>query len=185
MRRNYQKARPKLDEKIFKANEKILAPEVFLIDETGEGRGVMKTFEAIKLAREVDLDLVEVNPKANPPVARITNLGQIKYEREKKLHRQKVMQKKIEVKGIKLSFRIGEHDLEIRGDQAAKFLKGDNKLKVDLMLRGREKQHFNRAREIITEFVGKLKNNPELTIEEEQPLTKQPSGFTIILVNKK
>jgi translation initiation factor IF-3 len=185
MRRNYQKAKPKVETKIFLANEKITAPEVFLIDELGENVGILKTVEAIARAKEVDLDLVEVNPKANPPVAKIINLGQLKYEHEKKMHRQKVQQKKVEIKVIKLTFRIGKHDLEVRAEQAIKFLKGDDKLKVEMFLRGRERQHFDRAREIMLEFIEYLKTKSNLKIEPEQPLTKQPTGFTIILVNKK
>jgi len=185
MRRNYQKARPKIDEKAFKANEQIHAPEVFVIDENGENIGVMPIAEAIAKARETDLDLVEVNPKANPPVAKIVNLGQVKYEREKKLHRQKVQQKKVDVKSLRLSFRIGQNDLDIRVAQAVKFLKNDDKVKVELMLRGRERQHFDRARELMLEFANSLKNTKDLNIFEEQPLTRQPSGFSIILANKK
>ena len=185
MRRNYQKARPKIDEKAFKSNEQIQAAEVFVIDETGENIGVLPLSEAIARAKESDLDLVEVNPKANPPVAKIVNLGQIKYEREKKLHRQKVQQKKVDVKSIRLSFRIGQGDLETRIGQAAKFLKNDDKVKVELILRGRERQHFDRARELMLEFVNTLKKQAGLNVAEELPLTRMPIGFSIILTNKK
>lgn len=145
----------------------------------------MKTEEALSLAREADLDLVEVNPRANPPVVKILDLGQFKYEQDKKIHKQKVLQKRIELKNIKLSLRISKHDLGIREEQAFKFLSKGNKIKIDLLLRGRERQHFDKAREIITDFINSLKAREELRIEEEQPLTKQPGGFTIILVNKK
>lgn len=185
MRRNYQKAKPKVVEKPLISNEQIKDLEVFLIDENDESIGKISTAKALEMAKESDLDLILVNPKANPPVAKITNLGQIKYEREKKLHKQKVLQKKVEIKAIRLTFRISHHDLEIRVDQAVKFLGQDNKLKVDLMLRGREKQHFDKARELMMEFVKLLKNKANLNLEEEQPLTRQPSGFSMILVNKK
>ncbi len=185
MRRNYQKAKPKIDEKPIRANEQITVPEVFLIDENGESIGVMSTAKALSLAVEADLDLVEVNPKGNPPVVKVMNLGQAKYEREKKLHKQKVLQKKIEVKVVKLTFRISSHDMETRLNQAIKFLSQDNKLKLDLFLRGRERQHFDKARELMMEFVNLLKTKSGLNLEEEQPLTKQPSGFSMILVNKK
>ncbi|MEI7452196.1 MAG: translation initiation factor IF-3 [Candidatus Falkowbacteria bacterium] len=185
MRRNYQKAKPKVETKIFSANEKIKSDMVFLIDEDGERLGIMTTAEAVARAREADLDLVEVNPKANPPVAKITNLGQLKYEHEKKMHKQKVLQKKVDTKSIKLTFRIGQHDIDIRAQQGVKFLKADDRLKVEMFLRGRERQHFDRAREIMLEFVNFLKNQPDLNLEEDQPLTKSPSGFSIILVNKK
>ena len=185
MRRNYQKAKPKVETKAFFANEKINSDMVFLIDEDGERLGIMSTADAIARAREADLDLVEVNPKANPPVAKITNLGQLKYEHEKKMHKQKVLQKKVDTKNIKLTFRIGQHDIDVRAQQALKFLRSDDRLKVEMFLRGRERQHFDRAREIMLDFINNLKNQPDLTLEEDQPLTKQPSGFSIILVNKK
>ena len=187
MRRKFKFARniKKDSSKEFKANDKIEAPEVFLIDENGESQGPMKTEEALSLAREADLDLVEVNPQANPPVAKILDLGQFKYEQDKKHHKQKVLQKRVELKNIKLSLRISQHDLGIREDQAFKFLAKGNKTKVDILLKGRERQHFDKAREIITSFVNNLKAREGLKVEEEQPLTKQPGGFTIILVNKK
>ncbi|MFA5093604.1 MAG: translation initiation factor IF-3 [Candidatus Omnitrophota bacterium] len=185
MRRNYHKAKPKVDDKPIRANEQINVPEVFLIDETGESIGVMSIAKALQMAQEADLDLVEVNPKGQPPVTKIMNLGQAKYEREKKLHKQKVLQKKIETKVVKLTFRISSHDRDTRVSQAAKFLSQDNKLKLDLFLRGRERQHFDKARELMLEFVELLKAKPGLNLEIEQPLTKQPSGFSIVLVNKK
>lgn len=185
MRRNYQKARPKIDEKPFKSNEHITASEVFLIDESGENIGKVSLQDALDRAREADLDLVEVNPKANPPVAKLVNLGQFKYEREKKLHKQKVLQKKVETKVVKLTFRISPHDRDVRLGLAEKFLAKSDKVKVEIFLRGRERQHFDRARELMLEFINALKAKPELVIEEDQPLTKAPSGFSIILANKK
>ncbi len=137
------------------------------------------------LAQEADLDLVEVNPKANPPVVKIVNLGQLKYEREKMAHKQKMNQKKVDTKNIRLSFRISSHDLEMRLSQAKKFLSKDNKIKVEPVLRGRERQYPQKAAEIMNNFVNKLKANPDLNVEIEQPLTNQGGRFTIILLNKK
>lgn len=180
---------PKVDktkiEKQFNYNEKIRATEVFLINEEGENVGVMPTYKALAMAQEVGLDLVEVNPKAEIPVAKILDLGQFKYELDKKSHKQKVLQKKVEIKNIRLSLRISKHDFDVRVEQAYKFLLKNNKTKIELVLKGREKQHFEKGREIVMEFVNDLKNHPEIKIEEEQPLTKQPGGFSIILVNKK
>ncbi len=172
-------------ETIFKANNQIKFPEVFVIDEFNEALGVMPIEEAIAKAQEADLDLVEVNPKANPPVVKIVNLGQLKYEREKQAHKQKMQQKKIETKNIRLTFRISEHDQEMRILQAEKFLAKENKTKIELILRGREKQYPQKAAEIMKNFVAKLQANPELNIEIEQPLTNQGGRFTIILINKK
>ncbi|MGE5425555.1 MAG: translation initiation factor IF-3 [Bacillota bacterium] len=173
------------EKKFFRSNSQIRSEEVFLIDETGENVGVMTTREAIDRAKELDLDLVEVNPKANPPVAKIVDLGQLKYEHEKKLHRQKVMQKKIDTKVVRLSFRISEHDFNFRLMQAEKFLLKENKLKVELILRGRERQYPQKGREIIDNFVAKLRQIEGLNIEIEQPLTNQGGRFTMVLMNKK
>ena len=170
---------------VFRANQHIRVPEVFLIDENNAPIGKITTLQALALAQEADLDLVEVNPKANPPVVKIVNLGQLRYEREKQAHKQKMQQKKVETKNIRLSFRISEHDLDLRIDQAEKFLSKDNKIKVELILRGRERQHLQKAREIIAGFVTKLMARPDLKVEAEQPLTNQGGRFTIILINKK
>lgn len=169
----------------FKSNSQIKSPEVFLIDETGESVGVMDTTEAIARAKELDLDLVEVNPKAEPPVAKIVDLGQLKYEREKKAHKQKMQQKKVELKAVRLSFRIGDHDMELRLNQSVKFLSKGDKLKVELLLKGREKQYPQKAAEIMNDFFAKLKENKDFNLELEQPLTKQGGRFTMIVINKK
>ncbi|PKM88659.1 translation initiation factor IF-3 [Candidatus Falkowbacteria bacterium HGW-Falkowbacteria-2] len=173
------------EKKFFKSNSQIKAEEVFLIDENGDNFGVISTKEAIERAKDLDLDLVEVNPKAEPPVVKIVDLGQLKYEHEKKLHRQKVAQKKIDTKVIRLSFRISEHDFNFRLSQAEKFLAKENKLKIELILRGRERQYPQKAREIVDSFMTKLKQNPDFNIEVEQPLTNQGGRFTIVLMNKK
>lgn len=187
MRRKFKfpKADKNKNEKQFSANEKIRAEKVFLINEEGEHVGVMPTWQALEMAREIGLDLVEVNPKAEVPVAKFLDLGQFKYEQDKKSHKQKVLQKKVETKNIRLSLRISKHDLEVRVDQAFKFLSKNNKTKIEMILRGREKQHFEKAREVMLEFINSLKNKPDIIVEEELPLTKQPGGFSIILVNKK
>lgn len=186
MRRKFKFKRAEKDknEKQFKSNEQIEAEQVFLINEEGEHVGVTDTYKAIEMAKEMNLDLVEVNPKADIPVAKILDLGQFKYEQDKKRHKQKVLQKKVELKNIRLSFRISKHDFEFRRDQAVKFLSKGNKVKIDLTLKGREKQHFVKAKEILMSFCDEIKNNPDLSVEEEQGLTKQPGGISIILINK-
>ncbi|PKM91629.1 translation initiation factor IF-3 [Candidatus Falkowbacteria bacterium HGW-Falkowbacteria-1] len=186
MRRKFRfpKVDKRQNEKQFNANEKIRAEKVFLINEDGENVGVMETYKALQIAQEAGFDLVEVNPKAEIPVVKILDLGQFKYEQDKKRHKQKVLQKKVEIKNIKVSLRISGHDFDVRVEQAVKFLTKGNKVKIDLNLRGREKQHFDKAREVISDFLLRLKSNGDLSIEEEQVLTKQPGGYTMILANK-
>jgi len=182
MRRKWRKAKPK-EEKRFRSNEQIRIPEVFLIDENDNNVGIVPTQKALEIAREAGFDLVEVNPKVNPSVAKIMDYGQFKYEKEKKAHKQKLQQKKIDTKGIRLSVRISKHDFDFRFNQAIKFLAKGNKLKIELILKGREKQHPQKAVETINEFVKKLEKNEDLDIVREQNLTKQGGRFTIILVN--
>jgi len=183
MRMKFKKSRP-TPQKTFNTNARIRAEEVFLINEQGDNVGVIPTVEAIVMAEDMGLDLVEVNPTAKPPVAKIMDMGQFKYEREKKLSKERAMQKKIETKVIRLSVRISSHDFDFRLDQAVKFLTKKNKLRVEIMLRGREKQHPAKAREAILKFVEQLKLKEDLNIDIEQPLTKQGGSFSIILVNK-
>jgi translation initiation factor IF-3 len=184
MRRTWRKAKPK-KEKQFRANERIRIPEVFLIDENDEKLGVTPTAKALSMAQEAGLDLVEVNPKEKPPVAKIMDYGHFKYEREKKAQKQKAQQKKVEIKGIRLSIRISKHDFNFRLEQAKKFLLKGNKLKIELILKGRERQHPEKAVEIINRFIGEIEKSEELNLLREQDLTKQGGRYTIILVNKK
>ncbi len=183
MRRKWRKAKPK-PKKFFRANEFIRIPEVFLIDENDQNIGVLPTAEALKRAREAGLDLVEVNPKVRPSVAKIMDYDHFKYENEKKAKKQKLQQKKMDIKGIRLSVRISRHDFDFRLKQAEKFLEKGNKLKIELILKGRERQHPAKAVETINEFVGKLEGDENLNIVREQDLTKQGGRFTIVLVNK-
>jgi len=183
MRRKWRKAQPK-PQKSFRSNQQIRVPEVFLIDENDEKIGVMSTQKALGMADEAGMDLVEVNPKVSPPVVKIMDLGQFKYEREKKIHKQKMQQKKVDTKEIRLSVRISQHDFDFRLRQSEKFLSKGNKLKIDLVLKGRERAHPEKARETINNFIQSLQKKEGLNIVEEQPLTKQGGRISIILVNK-
>ena len=186
MRRKFRKPKPKpQQEKTFKANEKIASSQVFLVNEEGEKEGTISTQEAIKKAKDQDMDLVEVNPKGDPPVAKIADLGKMKYEQDKKAHKQRQQQKKVETKGIRLSVRISQHDFDLRVRQGKKFLEKGNKLKIELTLKGREKQHPEKAQEVIENYKEQLSQQlEEAELVEEQPLTKQGGKYIIILANK-
>ena len=184
MRRKWRKAKPK-PEKRFRFNEQIRVPMVFLINEEGERAGPTPTARALAMAREAELDLVEVDPSSNPPVVKIMDYGQFKYEREKKAQKQRAQQKKVDTKEIRLSIRISKHDFALRLSQAKKFLSKGHKLKIEIVLKGRERQHPQKAREITSDFVEELKKDEDLNIFEEQGLTKQGGRFTMVLINKK
>lgn len=138
--------RPKPEKKpLARINEQIRVPEVRVIGTDGKQLGVMPTSEAISLAREQDLDLVEISPVAQPPVAKIINYDKYRYQQDKAAQAQKKRQKKIDVKGIRISVRTGQHDLEFKAKKADEFLKDGDKVKIDMMLRGREKANHDYA----------------------------------------
>jgi translation initiation factor IF-3 len=151
----------------YRMNERIRVPEVRIIDETGQPLGILPIEKAIELAQSKELDLVEVSPKAEPPVCKILDYGQFKYQKEKEARKQKAQAKEIELKVIRLSVRIGEHDLDVRQKQATKFLDRGDKVKIELPMRGREKAHKNVAEEVLTSFLEGLKAKYQLRIEQE------------------
>ncbi len=167
---------------LYRANESILSPEVRVIDEEGKPLGVLATKEAIAIARERSYDLVEVSPKAVPPVCKLIDFGQFKYQKEKELRIQKARAKKVEVKGIRLSIRMGEHDTEIRRSQAVEFLNDGHKLKLEIILRGREKEHGDLANERINSFIKLLEANHALQLE--QPISRNRGNVSAIVGRK-
>ncbi len=185
MRRTHRRPKHQEPTKAFRVNRAIHASIVNLIDDEGGFRGDMPLDEAIALAEEAGLDLVEVNPTANPPIVKIVDYGHFKYERDKKAQKQKAHLKKSEIKGIRLSIRIGEHDLAVRREQAKRFLSKGDKLRVELQLRGRERQHPELARQTIEKFLDALRQDPELSIVVEEGLTSQGGKFTMVVTNKK
>lgn len=163
-------------------NEQIRAPEVRVIDESGQNLGIMSTAEAVRLARERELDLVEVFPKAEPPIAKILDYGKFLYQKDKEARKQKAKQKKVEVKGVRLSLRISAHDREVRLNQAKGFLESGDKVKIEIILKGRERQYANMAREIINQFINSL--NLLVPVKVEQLLSFQGGRFSVTIGKK-
>lgn len=159
----HRQRKPKFDIPKFKKNESITAEEVRVIFD-GENK-VMKTKDAIALAKEQGLDLIEVSPKAQPPVCKVLDFGTFKYQKEKEAKKQRAASKEVEIKGIRLSFRIGENDLQVRLKQAKKFLEKGQKLRIELILRGREKAHKDRAEDILNGFIDRLKEDYDIRVE--------------------
>ena len=172
----------KIEKKRYRTNEWIRAPKVRLIDETGQNLGVLDTAEALRQARQKGLDLIEVSPVAQPPVVKIINYNKFKYQEEKERRKLKAKQKKVEIKGIRLSLRISKHDMEIRKNQSKKFLEEGDKVKIEMMLKGRESRHKDLARKIINEFTENL--NKEIEIITEQPLNILGGKLSIIIAKK-
>ena len=159
------------------ANNRIRASKVRVIDETGKQIGVMSLQEALQIARERGLDLVQVTGKVEPPVCKIIDYGKYLYSLQKK--EKKSRKKTSQLKGVRLSFGISDHDLKIRVDQSEKFLKKSNKVKVDLILRGREKALGDFAKKKMEKFIEMLKES--IPIKVERKLKRGPRGFTMII----
>ena len=133
-------------------NEEIRASEVRLIDENGEMRGIMSIDDAMALADEANLDLVNISPNAEPPVCKILDYGKYRYELQKKEKQNKKNQKVTEVKEIRLSPSIEDHDVQVKAKTAIKFLKDGDKLKVSLRFRGRERDYVAKGYEVMEAF---------------------------------
>ena len=162
-------------------NNFIRVKEVRVISETGEQLGVMGIFEAIDLAKSKGLDLIQVTEKVEPPVCRIANYGKYLYSLQKK-------EKKIAhpkgggLKEIRLTFNISPHDMEIRAKQAEKFMKDGDKVKISMVLRGREKSMGEFARQKVVTF---LETTDKLIpIKVERDIKREPRGFTMIISKK-
>ncbi len=183
MRKTFRRKKRIDLKKDFKFNEDIRSDEVLVIDEKGAQLGAMPTAEALELANTRGLDLVEVAPNATPPVVRFVDYGKFKYQQEKASQKQKLKTKKTETKNIRFSVRIGEHDKELRKKQVCEFLKEGNRVLVELVLRGREHQHTDLAKDFLGNF-GKsvLESAPAVL---EQPLLKLGSKISMIFAPKK
>jgi translation initiation factor IF-3 len=122
-------------------NEYINVPKVRVIDENGENLGVMFTNEAIEQAAEIGLDLVEISPGADPPVAKFLDIGRYKYEAQKKANEQRKKQKTQEIKEIKMRPNIDDHDYDVKMKKVVSFIGEGDKVKITLRFRGRELAH--------------------------------------------
>ncbi len=140
----------------FMINEQIRDKEIRLIGENGDQLGVMPTKEAMKLAREADLDLVKIAPNAKPPVCKIVDYGKFRYEQMRKDKEARKKQKVTDVKEIRLSPNIDVNDLNTKANQARKFLTKGDKVKVSLRFRGREMAHVQVGKQILDDFYEKL-----------------------------
>ena len=151
----------------IRINHRIRVPEVRVVDADGSNLGVLSTEAALRRAQEVGLDLVEVNPKATPPVCKILDFGKYKYEEKKRQREAKRKQTIVEVKEIKLRPKTDDHDLDTKVRAARKFLEAGNKVKIVCRFRGREITHPERARMQLDFLVSKLE---DLANVEQRPI---------------
>ena len=149
-------------------NEFIVSPKVRVIDEAGENLGVMYTREAMEAAREIGLDLVEVSPNADPPVAKYLDVGKFKYEAQKKANIARKSQKTQEIKEIKMRPNIDDHDYQPKMKQIHEFIGEGDKVKVTLRFRGREMSHAQLGVAVLqrvqvdTAEVAKIEQHPRM-----------------------
>ena len=150
----------------LRINEQIRVREVRLIDDQGEQKGIVPTIEALRMAKDIDLDLVEVSPNANPPVCKILNYGKYRFEQEKKLRESKKAQKVLKLKEIRMQPKIGFGDLDTKAKHVQEFLDEGNKVKVTIRFRGRELAHTELGYDVLNEV---LKRLTSAYVVEKQP----------------
>jgi len=144
--------------KDLRINRGIRSPTVRLIGAEGEQLGIVAFDKALEMARELEMDLAEVAPNANPPVCKILDYGKYQYHQKKVDTKHKKMQKKAEIKGVRLGFKTGDHDIEVKAKQAKGFLEDGNSVKVTLIFRGRESMYKDLGVDKLRKFYESLKD---------------------------
>lgn len=162
--------------KQLRTNNQIRLPELQVIDEDGKQLGVMSTENAIKMAREKDLDLVEVGPNVSPPIAKIMDYGKYMYRKERQ-EKKGPKPKEQERKTVRVGYKTGAHDLEFKAKQVSEFLKEGHIVKIELTLRGREKALAHIGKEKLTNFLKSI--TEEFSVQDN--IRRSPFGWIIII----
>ena len=171
------------DNKGLRINEQIRVREVRLIDENGEQKGIVPTLEALKMARDLSLDLVEVAPTANPPACKILDYGKYRFEMEKKLRESKKRQKLQELKEIRMQPKIDDHDLDFKSKHVKEFLADGDKVKVTIRFRGRELAHTELGLVVLKDVLSKL--GDDYVIEKQPAMEGRFMSMTLAPKAKK
>ena len=158
-------------------NDKIRAKEVQLIGDSGEQFGVVNLNEALNKAEEKNLDLVLVSPNTNPPVCKIMNYGKYKFEQSKREKEAKKKQKVVEIKEIRITPNIEQHDFEFKAKNARKFIEDGNKLKITIRFKGREVNNSKLGEDVLNKFI---ENLSDIAIVEKQPKLEGRSMFIML-----
>lgn len=148
-----------------------------VVDENNQGLGIMETKAALEAAHAKGLDLVEIAPNANPPVARIIDLGKYLYQQEKKAREQKTKQKATELKLVKITPSISEHDALIKIKKLEEFIKEGHQVEINMFLRGRERANAAFARGKFENFLKLI----QIPFKIDRPIKQMPSGFSVII----
>lgn len=142
----------------MQVNEQIREKEIRVIGENGEQLGIMSVPAALKLAEEAGLDLVNISPKATPPVCKIIDYGKYRFEQGKRQKEAKKNQKVISLKEMRLSATIDKHDMEVKAKNVGKFLAGGDKVKVSIRFKGRQLSHTEQGMQVMNMFLEMLEN---------------------------
>ena len=162
-------------------NEQIRDKEIRLIGENGEQLGIMSARDAMKMAKEAELDLVKIAPAAKPPVCKIIDYGKYRYEQARQEKEAKKKQKTIEIKEVRLSPNIDVNDLNTKVGAARKFIEKGNKVKVTLRFRGREMAHMQSSRHILDDFAEQMKDVASV----DKPPKIEGRNMTMFLTEKR
>lgn len=157
-------------------NEAIRVREIRVIAEDGEQLGIMAPEQALTVARERDLDLVEVAPNAKPPVCRIMNYGKFQYQKSKRAHDAKKHQKQVVLKEVKFRPKTDEHDYQFKKNHIVRFLADGNKAKATMVFRGREMAHQDVGRRMLDRLIGELS---EVALVEREP---KMEGYAMVAI---
>ncbi|WP_420804146.1 translation initiation factor IF-3 [Ralstonia soli] len=168
-------------EKSHRINREISAPEIRLTGVEGEALGIVKLFDALRLAEEKDVDLVEIAPTAQPPVCRLMDYGKFKYQEQKKAHEAKLKQKVIQVKEVKFRPGTDDNDYDVKLRNATRFLEDGDRVKVTLRFRGREMAH----QEIGMRMLERIKTDLEEFGQVEQMPKMEGRQAVMMLAPKK
>ena len=164
--------------KDWRINEDIRVREVRLVSDDGEQLGIVSIREALGIAQEKGLDLVEVAPSAQPPVCRLMDYGKFKFEQNKREKEARKKQKIISIKEVKMRPNIEEHDFQVKAKNARKFLSGGDKVKLTIMFRGREITHPELGEKLSLKFVGEL---TDISSVEKPPKVEGRNMVTVLI----
>ena len=162
-------------------NDRISYPNLRVVDADGSQLGVITRERALEVARERELDLVLVSEKADPPVCRVMDYGKYKFEQEKRAREARKKQHNVEVKEVKMRYKIDEHDYQVRVSQATRFLKAGDKVKATITFRGREIQHTDLAHTLLKRLADDLKELGEV----QQPPKKEGRNMMMLMAPRK
>ncbi len=183
MIRQYQLKETTPIAKFTRLNDQIRASQLRVIDSDGKQLGILSKSEALQIAQDRELDLVEISPDANPPVCKIVDWGKYNYQRTKQLQKNRKTSKSLEMKQMRFGLKIGAHDLAIKEKKVAKFLEAGHKVKLVLVFRGREQAHkdigFKMAERVIADF------GDTIVVDQQPQLAGRQLSFVVRSSGKK